>query len=70
MKPLTTKQQAVLEFVVAHIADKGYPPTRTEIARHFELKPPNSAELYLLSLKEKGWVELNRGVSRGIKVVA
>lgn len=69
MKPLTPKQQAVLDFLVAHIQGKGFPPTRAEISEQFEFRSQNSAEEHLRRLEEKGWISMSPGVSRGIKVL-
>jgi len=70
MHNLTEKQRSVLTFVKSFIANKGYPPTRNEIARHFEYRSDNAVQDHLRGLAKKGAIEVARGVSRGIKVIA
>ena len=37
MSSLTTRQQQVYDFLAGYIAEKGYPPTLQEIARHLQV---------------------------------
>jgi repressor LexA len=66
--PLTLTQQRVLAFLQAHAAEKGFPPTRKEIAAFFGWKSANAAEDHLRALARKGAIEITRTV-RGIKVL-
>ena len=66
---LTSKQSEVLWFVQYYIESEGYPPTRREIAEAMNYRSENSAYDHLIALDKKGWIELRRGVSRGIRVV-
>jgi len=68
LKPLTKRQQEILDFILECIADNGAPPTRVEIAKHFGFKSPNAAEDHLKALDKKGHIELRSGTSRGIFV--
>ena len=70
MKPLSTTQQSVLDFLKSFVATNGYPPTRQEIASQFAWKSPNAAETHIQALAAKGCITVARGVSRGIKVIA
>lgn len=70
MIKLSQKQTDVLNFVKSFIADKGYPPTRRDIANHFGFKSQNAAQEHLQALIAKGCITINRGVSRGIKVIS
>jgi len=65
---LTTRQKQVLQFLKAFIADKGYPPTRSEIASHFGFKSANAAEDHLRAIAAKGAIYLTKGSARGITV--
>jgi len=67
--PLTAKQQAVLDFIREHLAEKGFPPTRDEISTHFGWTSWNAAQVHVQAIKRKGYIKVARGVSRGIRIV-
>lgn len=66
---LTRRQQEILDLIRDSIIIDGYPPTRAEIARHFNFKSPNAAEDHLRTLARKGVIEMTPGASRGIRLV-
>lgn len=66
---LTKRQEEVLMFICAFIADMGFPPTRTEICREFKFSSRNAAEEHLRAIEKKGVIRLVPGVSRGIQFV-
>lgn len=66
---LTRRQQEILDLIRDSIVIDGYPPTRAEIARHFNFKSPNAAEDHLRTLVRKGAIEITPGASRGIRLV-
>lgn len=68
--PLTDRQQAVLDFIREHLADRGAPPTRADIMARFGFKSPNAAEDHLRALARKGVIELLPGAARGIRLLA
>ena len=65
---LTPRQQEILDLIRDSIIIDGYPPTRAEIARHFNFKSPNAAEDHLRTLARKGVIEMIPGASRGIRL--
>jgi repressor LexA len=65
MKPMTERQQAVLEFVEEFVAHRGYPPTVREVAAHFGIQPRAAAD-HLEALKRKGQLHREPGCSRGL----
>lgn len=70
MKQLTPIQAAILEFVRLFLKEKGYPPTRQEIADGFEFSSCNAAQCHLKALEKKGRISLAIGkVSRGISIL-
>jgi repressor LexA len=69
MKPLTERQQAVLEFVEQFVARRGYPPTVREVAAHFGIQPRAAAD-HLAALKRKGQLHREPGRSRGLVLPA
>ena len=68
MKPLTSQQQKILDFIREAVDGSGFPPTRAEIARALNFRSPNAAEAHLRALEKKGAIELLRGAARGIKL--
>ncbi|MBQ0797825.1 MAG: repressor LexA [Porticoccaceae bacterium] len=66
---LTRRQQEIFDLIRDSIIIDGYPPTRAEIARHFNFKSPNAAEDHLRTLARKGVIEMTPGASRGIRLV-
>ncbi len=66
MKKLTERQQLVFDFIADYFQRKGMPPTVREIADGLDFKSPNSVQEHLRLIEKKGWVELRRGIARGI----
>ncbi len=69
MKPLTPRQQEVLDLIKAKIEDVGMPPTRAEIARALGFRSANAAEEHLKALARKKAIEIIPGASRGIRIL-
>lgn len=69
MDTLTDRQQAILDFVSAHVAREGMPPTLAEIAREFGFRQARSAQAHLQALEAKGALVLLAGKSRGIRLL-
>lgn len=68
MRPLTARQEEVLQLIKDTMLDTGMPPTRAEIARQLGFKSANAAEEHLKALARKGVIEILPGTSRGIKL--
>ena len=66
MRGLTSTQQRVLDFVRSFRAENQMPPTRAQIAAHFEWKSANAAEEHLQAIARKGHIVLGAGRARGI----
>lgn len=69
MTKLTKRQTEILTLIEQHIAQKGSPPTRAEIARLMGFRSPNAAEDHLRALAKKKVIELVPGTSRGIRII-
>lgn len=67
-RPLTARQRAVLDFIRAHIASVGYPPSFLEIGKATGISSKNGVNDHLLALEKKGFIERDRGVSRGMRL--
>jgi len=68
LRPLTPRQEQILDLIKEKIADVGMPPTRAEIADFFGFKSANAAEEHLKALAKKGYIEMLAGTSRGIRL--
>lgn len=66
MKKLTARQQLVYDFISEYFDREGMPPTVREIADGLGFKSPNSVQEHLRLIEKKGYVELRRGIARGI----
>lgn len=60
---LTTKQQAILNFIRDHIQDKGFPPAIRDICDAFGISSPNGVMCHLKALQKKG--HINRVEKQG-----
>lgn len=69
MMTLTTRQQHVLELLVAYQREHGFPPTNFELAGLLGCRSPNAAADHLRALEKKGAITITRGVSRGISII-
>ncbi|MDX1379758.1 MAG: transcriptional repressor LexA [Xanthomonadales bacterium] len=66
---LTPRQIQILKYVSQHADKHGFPPTRHELCERFGFRSPNAAESHLKALERKGVVQLERGRSRGIRLL-
>ena len=70
MQTLTPRQEEILEVVRRFLERTGYPPTRSEIAAELGFRSANAAEQHLRALARKGFITLQPGASRGIRLAA
>lgn len=70
MKGLTTKQSRIYDFIAEWQMKNGYPPTQAEIGRHFGFGSPNAVRSHLALIERKGFVHLNSGKARGIRLAS
>lgn len=66
-KKLTKRQQLVLQYIVQHIEDCGYPPTIREIGDHLDIKSTNGVNDHLKALERKGYLERQDAKSRALR---
>lgn len=66
MEQLTKRQQQVLDYLSAYLADHGYPPTLRELSNHLGVSGTVSAIHHLDALERKGYLRREQGSSRGI----
>jgi repressor LexA len=66
---LTDKQENIYNYIVSYSKEYGFPPTREEIARHFNLKQKASILHQLQALEKKGYIKMLKKVARGIEIL-
>lgn len=66
---LTQRQHQVLEQIREHVQRCGVPPSRAELARSVGLAHPSAVNCHLGALQKKGWIHINRGMDRGIRLL-
>ena len=70
MEALTRRQQQILLWIQEQIAKHGLPPTRAELQEAFHCRSPNAAESHVRTLARKGYLVLQEGRARGIRLVS
>ena len=68
-RPMTARQEQVLEFIRDKIHSRGYGPTVREIGLAFKIRSPNGVVCHLKALERKGLIRRTPHSSRGIEVV-
>ena len=61
MKELTARQQEILDLIKESIKNKGFPPTRADIAKKLGFKSANAAEQHLRAIEKKGFIKILSG---------
>ncbi len=70
MQKLTQRQQAVLDFIIESIQDRGYPPTLREIGNHLGIRSTNGVNDHLRALERKGYLTREDMKSRTLRPTA
>ena len=70
MSDLTDRQAEILSFIQKSISHSGMPPTRADISAEFGFGSPSAAEGHLRAIEAKGYIQIVRGSSRGIRLLA
>lgn len=65
----TDRQRQILDFISAHIDEKGYSPSTLEIGAKFGIKSPNGVMTHLNALERDGHIRKVHGMARTIVVV-
>lgn len=68
MAMLTPRQTEVLNYIRFYLQEFKQPPTRSEIAEHFDFNL-NAAGDHLKALQRNGVIQMLSGVSRGIRLL-
>jgi repressor LexA len=67
-KGLSDRHLKILDFLSAH-QDKGYPPSIREIGEKTGISSTSVVNYYLEQLEKWGYIERDRKISRGVRVV-
>lgn len=68
-KPITKKQEAILEFIKNELIAKGYPPSIREICTAVGLTSSSTVHGHLSSLEKKGYIRRDATKPRAIEVL-
>ncbi len=67
--PITQRQKQALEFIESFIAARQYPPTVRELCEHFNYRSTRTGADLIQALDRKGFIEVDPGIARGIRIV-
>lgn len=68
MKPLTRLQQDVFDFICIYKDENGFPPSYSDIGKHFNFSSDGTVRTYLEHLEKKGFIK-RFGKARGIQIL-
>lgn len=68
MDTLTKRQKEILDYITQYLEKKGYAPTFEEIKDKFELSAISTVHEHITALVDKGYLERDDGVVRGLSV--
>jgi len=67
---LSERQQKILDFIREFTRQNGYPPTIRDIGRELGISSTSVVNYNLSILEREGYIQRDREVSRGVKVLA
>lgn len=67
-RPLSDRQQSMLEYIWSYVNDNGRPPTIREIGTAVNISSTSVVNYNLTKLSEKGLLERDAEVSRGLRL--
>lgn len=68
-RPLTDRQQVILDFIIETIRTRGFPPTLREIGTAFSIRSTKGVNDHLAALERKGRIRRQPELSRAIEVL-
>lgn len=70
MKPLTSRQLAIMLFIQLRVERRGAPPTIREIGNHMGIKSTNGVGDHLKAIIKKGYLEQGKvQASRSLRIL-
>lgn len=67
-KPLTVRQESILNYIKEHLEENGYPPTYREIGKQFEISSTFGVKRHIDALTKKGYINYESNQSRTLSV--
>jgi repressor LexA len=67
--PLSPRQQQILQQIAQFMAQQSRPPTRADLARALGLRNRQGIDQHLRALERKGYLRLEPGIARGIRLL-
>lgn len=68
MKPLTSKQKEILEYISKTTAEKSYPPSVREICAAVGLKSPSTVHAHIKALTASGYLNKDSNKKRALSL--
>lgn len=68
-KPLTPRQQNILQFIINEVETRGYPPAVREIGREVGLSSSSTVHAHLTTLEKKGYIQRDPTKPRAIMIL-
>ncbi|MQC26452.1 MAG: transcriptional repressor LexA [Chloroflexi bacterium] len=68
-KGLSERHKKILEVLERYQGDVGYPPSIREIGKEANISSTSVVNYYLNQLEEEGYIERDRKISRGVRLV-
>ncbi|MEX1247969.1 MAG: transcriptional repressor LexA [Anaerolineales bacterium] len=68
-KGLSERHKKILEVLESYQAQSGYPPSIREIGKKTGISSTSVVNYYLNQLEEEGYIERDRKISRGVRLV-
>ena len=65
---LTTRQRAILDVIISHVNERGFPPSMREIGETVGLRSPASVKFHLDNLQNAGYLKRDPVKPRSIQV--
>lgn len=69
LKPLSSRQNAILDFIKSEVRKKGYPPSVREIGEQVGLASSSTVHGHLARLEKKGHIRRNPTKPRAIEIL-
>jgi len=66
---LSPRQQQILRLISQFITRHGLPPTRADLARALRLRNRQGIDQHLRAIERKGYLQLEPGIARGIRLL-
>ena len=66
---LSARQKAMLDYIQEYVGENGYPPSMREIGKAANISSTSVVSYNLNALQAKGYIQREREVSRGVKLL-